>query len=69
MANLYLTELRINRGLSQAQLADKLGISPSAMSAYEQGVRVPRDEVKVRIAEFFGVSILDVFYQTEKHVL
>lgn len=69
MANLYLTELRVDRGLTQAQLADKLGISASAMSAYEQGARVPRDEVKVRIAEFFGVSILDVFYSTEKHVL
>lgn len=62
MPNLYLTELREERGLSQYQLADKLGISPSAMSAYELGTRVPRDEMKAKIADFFGVSLLDLFF-------
>ena len=50
--NLYLIELREERGLNQAQLADKLGISPSSMSAYELGTRIPRDEIKVKIADF-----------------
>lgn len=67
MANSYLIGLRESRGLTQAELADELGISPSAMSAYEQGARNPRDEVKVKIAEFFDVSIIDVFYSTTKH--
>lgn len=62
MQNLYLIELRESRGLSQYQLADKLGISPSAMSAYELGTRVPRDELKAKIADYFGVSLLDLFY-------
>ena len=62
MQNLYLIELREQRGLNQAQLAEKLSISPSSVSAYEQGVTVPRDELKVKIAEFFGVSVLDLFY-------
>lgn len=68
MVNSILIRLREERGLTQAELADKLGISPSAMSNYEQGIRVPRDEIKVRIAEFFGVSILDVFYASVKRV-
>lgn len=67
MANSYLIGLREARGLTQAELAEKLGISPSAMSMYEQGARNPRDEVKVKIAEFFDVSIIDVFYSTTKH--
>ena len=62
MQNLYLIELREQRGLNQAQLAEKLSISPSSVSTYEQGVKVPRDELKVKIAEFFGVSVLDLFY-------
>lgn len=60
--NLYLIELREERGLNQAQLADKLGISPSSMSAYELGTRIPRDEIKVKIAEFFGADVLELFF-------
>lgn len=67
MQNHVLINLRENKGMTQAELAYKLGISPSAMSAYENGTRIPRDEVKVRIAEFFGVSVLDVFFATKFH--
>ena len=67
MQNHVLINLREDRGLTQAELAYKLGISASAMSAYENGTRVPRDEIKVRIAEFFGVSVLDVFYARKFH--
>lgn len=66
ISNIILTELREERGLSQAELAYKLDLSPSTISAYEQGVRTPRDKVKVRIAEFFGVSVFDIFYKTER---
>lgn len=63
MQNLYLTELREERGLSQAELAYQLKLSPSTLSSYEQGTRNPRDSIKVRIAEFFGVSVLELFYR------
>lgn len=62
MVNTYLVELRTDHGLTQEQLADKLGISLSAISAYECGNRVPRDEIKLKIAEFFGVSVVDLFF-------
>lgn len=67
MQNHILINLREDRGMTQAELAYKLGISASAMSAYENGTRVPRDEIKVRIAEFFGVSVLDVFFASKLH--
>lgn len=63
MKNLHLTELREDRGLTQAQLAFKLELSPSTISSYEQGARIPRDAVKVKIANFFGVSVSDIFFQ------
>lgn len=68
MGNVVLTTLREARGMSQAELAQKLGISASAMSAYELGTRVPRDELKVRIAKYFGVSVVDMFY-SDLHVV
>ena len=55
-----LVELRGER--SQAQVARDLGISDSAISAYEQGDRIPRDEVKIRIANYYGVSVESIFF-------
>lgn len=57
-----LSELRKEKGMSQDELANALETSRSAIAAYETGQRIPRDEVKVRIAEFFGVSVQAIFF-------
>ena len=49
--------LRRKLGLSQAELARRLGISPSAMGMYEQGRREPSVDTLAAIAGIFGVSI------------
>lgn len=55
-------KIRAMRGAeSQQALADKLKISKSALAMYERGERIPRDEVKIRIAQHFGVSIESIF--------
>lgn len=46
---------------SQEEVAKALGISISALSMYEQGNRIPRDEVKIRMAEYYGISIEALF--------
>lgn len=46
---------------SQKDLADKLNISSSALAMYERGERIPRDEVKIRIAKHFNVSVEAIF--------
>ena len=48
--------LRRNRGLSQAELAQRLGISPSAMGMYEQGRREPSAQTLVALSRELGVS-------------
>lgn len=53
-ANLKL--LRTNKSLSQAELAEKLGISKSSVSMYEQGKREPDFHVLGMIADFFQVD-------------
>lgn len=55
-----LKELRVNKGLTQGTLAERLGLSFSAVSMYERGQRRPDLETLSRIAAFFGVA-LDVF--------
>jgi len=51
-----LKAIRVNRGLSQAQLAEKIRVTKSAVSAYENSTRMPSYEVLVRIARCFDVS-------------
>ncbi len=49
-----LRRLRGNRTRQRA--AEALGITVEALRAYEHGQRVPRDEVILRAAWYYGVS-------------
>ena len=51
-----IAALRREAGLSQAELAQRLGISASAMGMYEQGRREPSMETVVAMARVFGVT-------------
>jgi transcriptional regulator with XRE-family HTH domain len=48
--------LRRSKGLSQAELAQKLGISASAMGMYEQGRREPAVQTLVALSRELGVT-------------
>ena len=52
-----LQELRKDKGMTQAELAAKLELSPLTVSSYECGRSAPDDETKVKIAEIFDVSV------------
>ena len=47
---------------SQEEVARSTGLSPSALSMYENGERVPRDEIKIRLAEYYGTSVEEIFF-------
>ena len=55
-----LVELRGNR--SREDVAKIVNISCSALSMYEQGNRIPRDEIKVRLADYYGTSVQELFF-------
>ena len=48
---------RDKRGLNQAQLADRAGLQPSAVSHFESGRRAPSFENLKRLADALGVTI------------
>ncbi|MFR1569967.1 MAG: helix-turn-helix domain-containing protein [Christensenellales bacterium] len=52
-----LAKLRENKRLSQSQLAARLGITKSMVSAYENSARMPSYAVLLRIAGMFNVSL------------
>ncbi|MBQ3276579.1 MAG: helix-turn-helix domain-containing protein [Oscillospiraceae bacterium] len=51
-----LCTLRRQAGMTQAELADRLGISKSSVSMYERGNREPELDLLQRMADLFGVS-------------
>lgn len=52
---------REKRGFSQRELAEKIGVSQSAVAHYEVGSNKPRIETLFRIAQALGVEISDLF--------
>lgn len=52
-----IKELRKSKGLTQAELAKKVGISEQAVSFYENDRRKPKIETWNRLADFFNVSV------------
>jgi len=51
-----LSALRKQKGLSQYELADRLGYSRGQIANYEQGKREPDYETLRKIADFFDVT-------------
>ena len=59
--------LRESKGMTIDEFSSFLGISTSAVTMYETGKRIPRDEIKIRIANFFAVSVESIFYPKKQH--
>ena len=47
----------------QKEVADAIGVSTMSISSYESGNRIPADPVKIRLAEYFGISLEKLFYE------
>ena len=48
---------------SREEVAFSIGISASALSMYEAGQRIPRDEIKLKLAEYYGVDVQSIFFE------
>lgn len=51
-----LKTLRLKKNMTQAQLAQKLGLTKSVISAYENGLRLPSYDILINIAKIYNVS-------------
>ena len=51
-----LKTLRLRKDMTQAQLANKLGLTKSVISAYETGLRLPSYDILIHIARIYNVS-------------
>lgn len=57
MLSQRLKQLRSENNLTQAQLADILGIAKTTLAAYEQGKSEPNIELLIKMADYFCVTV------------
>ncbi|GIQ69294.1 helix-turn-helix transcriptional regulator [Xylanibacillus composti] len=58
--------IQLRGRLSREEVAYALKISVSALQMYENGRRVPRDDIKVKLADFYGVTVQSLFYDSSQ---
>ena len=58
--NSPIARLRIERGLTQAQLAERIGCPQSSVSRWEQTGKAPGTRYLLKIAEVLGCDIRDL---------
>lgn len=57
-----LRYLRESKNLERKEVANATGLTVSAISNYELGIRIPRDEVKYALAQYYNVDIKKTFF-------
>lgn len=55
-----ITAARLAAGLTQSQLAERVGVAPQQIGAWERGERKPKFDALMRIAQALGCSITDL---------
>lgn len=56
----FLKVLRKEKGLTQEQLAEILGVSGRTVSRWETGMNMPDLSILIQVAEFYGVDIKEI---------
>lgn len=57
-----LRTLREELGETQTKTADAVGIAQATYAMYELGKRIPTDETKIKLAEHFGKTVQQIFF-------
>lgn len=51
-----IAQVRLRKGLTQAQLANAIGVSSTQIANWEQGVRKPKIQSLMKIADALGID-------------
>ena len=52
-----IKSLRIEKGLSQAELSEQIGCTQQSLSKIENGIQIPGVDLAFKIADFFNVTV------------
>ena len=64
-----IRELRMKYNLTQAELANQVGVSKATITAYEGDMRQPSYDVLIKLATVFRVSIDSLMLNRSEYVL
>ncbi|MEC1744160.1 helix-turn-helix transcriptional regulator [Schinkia azotoformans] len=59
--------LKLRGDKPREEVANAIKISISALQMYENGQRIPRDEIKVRLAEYYKATVQEIFFEHKPH--
>ena len=60
-----IKRIRLSRGLTQREMAERLSVSPQAVSKWERGKTYPDVTMLLPIADMFGVTLGELFGRKE----
>lgn len=60
-----LKAARIAKGVTQTELAARIGLTAQAVSSFEKGTKEPKMEMVKRIAEALGISVAELYGRTD----
>ena len=67
MLHQNIKELRVERGLTQAQLAKLIGVTQGAVYFWEKGINEPTAGYLIKLARLFNVSVDELLsFETNK---
>lgn len=61
----FIAECRKRKGLTQMQLAERLGITDKAISKWERGVAMPDTGLMLDLCDILGISVNELLYGEE----
>ena len=65
MLKISLAAARVNRGFTQREVAEKLGISTKTLVNWENGITFPTIEKVYELCELYGVSVDNLIFLPE----
>lgn len=60
--------LKLRGDTPREKVSKEVGISVSAVAMYENGERIPRDDIKVRLAIFYHRTVQEIFFDEQCHI-
>ena len=55
--------IKLRGDKTRDKVADACGISKSALAMYELGERIPRDEIKIKLAAYYNTTVEAIFFK------